>query len=367
MTYRALFTADWHLCNTLPHAKPGEAGVSDRLKDQVKVAGRISEIAIEHKVNAIYILGDLFDRRLLDAITLRCGVELIVDMAEVTKADVYILPGNHEAHSVSGERFATEVFEVIDNKRVHYLDTLIMPSRGAPCFHALPWGSTGVTLERLEHYRTCRVEGVQNVLLAHHPIVGCRDGTWECDVGLDAKTLCEGWDLVLAGHFHERQHFGDCGMYVGAPMQHDFGDAGSDTRGVEIIEFQDDSYSKTFVTVDSPRFFIYDWDEHVDSLERTGEAHRGDYVRVNVQSTHAEWVVRFAEAESWAKTWRDGGVHVEICHVPKYQHEQRLELGEAPTPEQVLSEYLEIAETEGLDTKRLLEIGKAALHEVSHG
>lgn len=362
--YKALITADWQLCNNLPYAKPasGQVGVTDRLLDQMDVIRQIGDVAIQHKVSDIFFLGDLFERRLLDAITLRYGVEAVLALAKFAR--VWILPGNHDAYSATGSRFTPEVFSVLGATSVRFLDgTLVVspqPKIGVD-FFSMPWCPLAKAEEQLEAVRARREKGKRNVLLLHHPILDCVDGSWKCDAGLEANAVCEGWDMVLAGHFHERQSFGSCGGFVGASMQHDQRDAGGGPRGVEILTVTPDEMKREFVEIQSPRFYTFDWDE----ISETGEtANPGDYVRVGVASTHAEWAIRFAEADVWAKEQRGHGLHVDIYHKPIQQHEERLHLGDAPTHAQALSEYLEIAETEGLDKARLSEIGAAALKEV---
>mgnify|MGYP001153990531 CR=1 FL=1 len=371
--YKVLFTADWQLCNNLPYSKPSKdiRSVSDRLLDQIAVVEKIRDLALHHEVEDVFFLGDLFERRLLDAVTLRYGVEAVLRLATVAR--VWILPGNHDAHSLTSGRFTSEMFGALGNNQVNFLggSQSVTPSRNAAVnFYPMPWCPLEQVEEHLAILRKQRVEHRCNVLLLHHPILGCVSGTWQCDVGLDANAVCDGWDLVMAGHFHERQAFGPCGRYVGAPMQHDQRDAGGGKRGVEIVTFYGSppvELRSTFESIDSPRFYTFDWDELVTGEEDDSIIKSGDYVRIGVLATYAEWVMKFAQADVRAKELRENGVHLDVFHKPLQQHEQRLELGKAPTHEKTLSKYLEIAETEGLDKKRLMEIGVAALREVSRG
>jgi hypothetical protein len=248
------------------------------------------------------------------------------------------------------------------NPKIHYLDgTWVTSPRPWLDFYSVPWSSLEVAEQKIEQARRQRVKGHTNILLLHHPILDCTDGGWRCDAGLDPTKVCTGWDAVYAGHFHESQKFGLCGRYVGAPMEHDQRDAGSAPRGVYVVTFIPGVVSEEFVPIASPRFHSFDWDEVKDGEL---DADPGDYVRVGVSATHAEWVVRFAEAEAWAKELRDYGIHIDVFHKPIYQNEQRLNIGERPSQENILARYVELADTTGLDPKRLLEIGRAILEEV---
>ena len=363
-TYKALFTADWQLCNTLAHAQVVERGETDRLRDQLAVVKAIGKIAKVEKVDGIYVLGDVYEKRLLDAITLRYGFAMVLHLSKI--APVYLLPGNHDAHSSKGARFLLEVFEEIQNKNIMYLDgaRIVRPAPKLSLdFFSLPWSPASEAQERLENMRGKR-KAALNVLLMHHSIKDCRDGGWVCDNGLDADDVCAGWDLVASGHFHERQKFGDCGEYVGAPMEHDFGDAGSAPRGVRIVEFSKDKISKGFKKITSPRFHICEWGD----LDRSPVCEEGDYLRVDVRSTHAEYKTLLPEVMEAVKVWRDAGVNVlEPKHVPIAQQEDRLQLAKAPSHEEAVEKYVAMANTTGLDKKRLIEIGKGILEEVRDG
>lgn len=366
--YKALFTADWQLCNSLAHAKVMEHGETDRLDDQLKVLGKIGEIAKAEKVNGIYVLGDVFEKRLLDAITLRYGVEIVVELSEI--APVYLLPGNHDANSSRGERFLPEVFDVVGNKNVMYLDgsVVVRPAPKLPLeFFALPWCPATEAAERIASMRKKQVGKNLNVLLLHHSVKDCVDGGWQCDEGLDADEVCEGWDLVESGHFHERQKFGSCGEYVGAPMQHDFGDAGAAARGVRIVEFGESKISKSFKEIASPRFHIHEWERGTDTSRNmwTDQWSKGDYVRVDVKATHSEWKALLPLVDERVRAWRDAGLNVlSPKHVPIAQHEDRLGLEKAPSHSEVVEKFVAMANTEGLSKKRLIEIGKGILKEV---
>lgn len=361
--YKALFTADWQLCNSLPHALPGERGVTDRLLDQVGVVRQIRHIAKKEKVNGIWVLGDIYEKRLLDAITLLYGVQLIYELAEA--APVFLLPGNHDAHSTTSGRFLLEMFQAVNNKNITYLDGNRILSLGNADFFSLPWCPAGEAGHRIEQRRKSQKDDAINVLLLHHSVNGCNDGGWICDDGLEPDTLCEGWDLVFAGHFHDRQEFGDCGEYVGAPMQHNFGDAGAAQRGVRLVEFGKGGVHKSFCPIKAPRFHSTQWT--VSGIQMKGWS-VGDYVRVDVPATHAEWKAKRPEVEAQVEKLRTMGFKVlDPKHVPLQQVEERLPVGPKVTDEEVVAKYLDLANTEGLDRQLLMDLGLSVLQEVSDG
>jgi DNA repair exonuclease SbcCD nuclease subunit len=208
-----------------------------------------------------------------------------------------------------------------------------------------------------------------NVLMLHQSINGCRDGGWVCDDGLDPTEVCEGWDKVFAGHFHDYQTFGCCGEYVSAPMQHHFGDAGSNARGVSVVEFDKDEMREQRYSIEAPRFHVREWEgELPQRITNADMVHAGDYLRIDVPATHAEWKAKRDEVEEAVGAWREQGVHaLDPKHVPILQHEDRLPVGDKVTDEEVLTKYLDLANLEGLDRDLLMQIGLATLQEVDNG
>ena len=370
--YLALFTADWQLCNSLPHSRSLDNGETDRLQDQCNVIEQIGAIAKEYHVDGIYVLGDVFERRLLDAITLRTGLEAVLLLTSI--APIYLLPGNHDVNTPRGGRNLLEAFEVIEHEKIYYLDNrqqgddgfvFTSPYDPPVRFFAIPWGPLSEVKELIDFCRSQVSKKEVSVLLLHQGINGCTDGGWACDNELDPDETCEGFDLVLAGHFHDRQKFGSCGEYVGAPMQHDFRDAGSGRRGVVLVEFSE-HLTKKFIEIDSPQF-------HVRKVTRDSRVLtdpvpvKGDYLRIDVEATQQEWRTWLPDIEKYANELREIGVNVlPPKHVPIAQIETRLGKS-TPSFLEAASGYVKLANTEGLNPKRLMEIASETLNEVENG
>ena len=365
---KVLLTADWHFSNSLPHAKPLENGLTDRLEVQAKVLRSIGGIAREHHVDSIFVLGDVFDKHLVDAVTLRQAMTSVVKLAK--DCTVCILAGNHESGSKThGGRYLPEVFAEIGDPGIIYLGTNSCVSMDNIRFWGVPWfpmsqyrEQLAITKEKAKSKKTIRV------LLTHQSIVGCKSGGWTCDDGIGADELEDGWDFVFSGHFHDYQKFGKHGAYVGSPMQHHFGDAGSVERGVLILDFKDGTRKKLasikpeFVPIESPRFHVINWEPGaLDDQDKFIQS--GDYVRVDIECTDAELPEHDKSVSEWAEKRQD--VHLRPVHKPVYQHEDRLQLEGPVSNEEVVSKYLDMAQTDGYDVEKLREIGLATLQEVS--
>jgi DNA repair exonuclease SbcCD nuclease subunit len=358
MSYRALFISDLHLSNRLPHAKADVGGVTDRLRDQLELWKRVKKSIDEFRAQDLFVLGDVFDKSLVDAITLKEAVAAIVS----TQVPVYILAGNHDAINTRGGRFTVEVFGELGNDRVHYLKTgvPISPTDWLT-FHPIEYS----TQERAREYLSAVTTDHRkiDVGLMHHSILGCEHEGWVCDDGLTPEEACAPFDWVFSGHFHTTQKFGDRGMYLGAPMHHRFDDAGR-KAGYWGVEFDEHGERKLkFFDGGAPHFFEYDWPlpKEAGKLPRPS-----DYVRIKCTSTIARWQTLKTRVIETVDGLTKAGFRASFQHKPLYHHTTRLEKKGEPTalrPELMMRSYLRSSNVDksGLDSKRLAQIGAEAL------
>jgi DNA repair exonuclease SbcCD ATPase subunit len=273
----------------------------------------LREIARLAGDDPIVIAGDLTDKAKIDPITL---VGMIETMRE--SGDWHVLPGNHDANSLTGGRFNVEIFKHL-GERFHYLDG---PWDVADSWRiwCLPFASIEENASTIERWRSSLDSSKHHALLMHNAIVGCKvDGAWRATSGLQANKTCAGFSKVWSGHFHSHQRFGRCGMYFGAPMQHRFSDEGED-RGVWRLSLMADGTCKEeFIRLDLPRFFT------VAPGETNSKAKPGDYLRVSAEVTSAEWETVRPKVDQALLEAQEAGLNASSKHVPKYQHEKRFD------------------------------------------
>lgn len=360
MTWRGLFVGDVHMSNGLPYSKPTADGRTDRLEDQLALWKHIKKKAKELKVSAIFILGDLFDKAVVDPVTLSETAAALKQFS-----NVYLLPGNHDAASLKGGRFTVEAFGVLsDSCRVVGMDP---PEalKVQPWLHFWPLAFMPMseTREALKGIREAMDEDVTNVLLFHNSVEGAKHMGWVCDDGIDGDELCEGFDWVLSGHFHEHQSFGseDEGMYLSAPMHHDFRDVGRQA-GYWVIEFGEEGEREdTFVDPGLPQFHVF-----TDLDTKAKSAKRGDYVRLEVPATHADWIKLKPKAEEACARLEADGIRADYKHKPIYHHKTRLKKAEGKaklTLDDALEQYVEASDVVigGLDPLTLKRLGRDIL------
>jgi len=375
-SYKALYVADLHMSNNLPHSKKGEDGVSDRLKDQRDLLYRIFETAREYKCRDIFILGDLFDHSRVDAITLTTTVKTL----SKTPVPIHIVPGNHDGINTRGERFTVEALSEVPN--IHYMETYstFIPESWIH-FWPLEFAPLDRTREILSHIGLNR--SIVNVLLMHNSIVGCTHVGWKCEegLGLDPNEMTDRFDHVLSGHFHTPQEFGNNGRYLGSPLQLRYDDVGREA-GYWIIDFYKDgalsgSREETFFDGMAPRFHILDvgdkvsYREFVSSMTIDGErVRKGDFIRFSITCTNSQLVKKKPSLESLVSKLQDAGVRASWFHDPVYHHTRRIvsksKDSDIVPVREMISSYIEAVEvdTSGLDTKQLKIIGQEIFQAV---
>lgn len=364
--YRALYTGDIHLSNKLPHAKllPGPDGITDRFQQQLEIMDAIGDRAEMEGVSDIYILGDLFDKPVLETVTLREATKCFRRWSD-RGLNVWIGAGNHESPTISGKRHVTEFLQEFPLSNVQYMGRNWTHSP-APWMKMwwVPWGPVHETKERIEEIQAEVAKGGDrfNVLLLHQSVNGCTAGGWKCDDGLDPVWLTEDFDAVFSGHFHDPQEFGTCGMYLGSPLQLHFGDVGGERVYWDITMRPGEDAAASACATKHARFHQFDV-EKPGEIRAPSEIAPGDYLRYVMRCSPEEWTKNKTVIDAAVKKVSgDVGCTVKIVHRPIAKSAVRLG-GEADSLsyEEMMAKYIEAANPSGLDAKWLAEIGSEAL------
>lgn len=373
-SYTILAISDIHMSNALPYARPSTNGRTDRLDDQMRLWEHVAAAAIEHGVDAIFALGDVFDKPRVDPATLTHTVEAFAALP----VDTFVLAGNHDAATVRGGRFAVEAFAHMDAGHLHYMPT---GATFTPLpwlrFHPIAFAPLEATRESLAAARDSRGEG-QNILLLHHSILGCKHLGWTCDDGIDAAEVCEGFSGVLSGHFHEHQKFGPEleGMYLGAPMHHSFNDAARDLAGYWIIKYREGREPRMkHIDPGLPRF------HKTGDPDARPELPRGDFLRYQIKATHREWSELKPKLAEVCERYKERGVRADFKHKPVAATDVRLKTSAAASSgasvtfklEEQVSAYVdhvapddEAVNAESLKSEWLKKLGHELLAEARH-
>lgn len=360
MTYRALFVADVHAGNSLPWAvKDPETLITDRLHDIIDVLTQMTDYANERMIIDIWVLGDLIDKRLVDAVTLKLVTAKLMEM-KAQGLVVRLIPGNHEAGDAAGKHFTLDAFSDMG----FWVAGINDASDQISVIHPVP-GFEVVAMPYLPISRAVQIaeSGKDfHLMLLHQTIKGGMVGGWESPDGLDPEMLESVATHVFSGHFHTPQTIGKHVHYLGAPVQGTFGDAGEE-RGFWDVSWTGKFCKRVKVPiVGAPRFHELIW-KVGDDPPRASEINPKDYVTVKVSGLSTEVNKLWITAEEWCAGVKAEGAR--LCRpvplITKEPTKARISLGadgDRPTWDTVLSRYLDAADCSGLNRQRLEQLGK---------
>lgn len=222
----------------------GQAYTNSRLVDAIEVMKQMRRYCYIHRIHTVLFGGDLFHTHG----TLKADVLSLV-AAELknfsaTGIEVIMIPGNHDYLDKYGHfhSLATLASSMLEKSRVRVLDMPVYTTTTdrTICLVAVPYIEDRARLmKELNQLSNIGTGDRPKVLLAHLGFQGARVGSDYILVKDDDLSVNDiDWskfDLCLFGHYHQHQQLFQNGYYIGAPLQHNWSDAGT-TRGFLDIE-----------------------------------------------------------------------------------------------------------------------------------
>lgn len=331
---RVALTGDLQFADQPRFSHIGEDGLTSRLRDQIACFEWIVRTSIDAGCETLLVLGDVFDQR--NAVTATVLDQVCGSFAWASEQYaewIQVLVGNHDTP----------------------LRIPTVTSLKALSGHAMIWAEPGTWMDFAfapwmqdpDDYRTMIGELAADkdarYLLSHVMVVGAVPA----EVGKQHADLRpKRWERIFLGDIHEPHSFTKSRIqYVGAPMQHHFGDAGGE-RGYWILDTETGEYEFVENTI-SPRFHI------VDSIEGLTDIGHRDFVRVQTEDDE----VGEALARQAGQTTRN----VESRAVVLDDPDPRLDVRTEQSCRDILAAYVEHC---GVDDDGLVAIGLEILDEV---
>lgn len=228
--FRVLMSSDYHL-HEWPDCSWLETGMNSRLVRGVEAVAEVRSAAIEHEVQAVRVLGDAVHtgQTRVPAAVAEHGVAALASMLR-NPADV-LMVGNHDQ---PGRRADETVLRWVDASPITLVDRPTVLDDAGRRTVAFPYyRDLGLFAEAVAEYVR-----PGDVVLCHQGIRGAALGP-EGDYFLGDEEVdpavfqAAGAAVVFAGHYHKPQTVaGGLVVYVGAFMQHTFGERGNDPRMV---------------------------------------------------------------------------------------------------------------------------------------
>jgi DNA repair exonuclease SbcCD nuclease subunit len=185
----------------------------------------------EKDINKIIFCGDFFHNRSeITVNTLHAAGELLEHFHNF---ELIMIAGNHDSFYKNDSR-VNSISILNGRKNITVLDKpTTMQMYGKELFFA-PWGT------ELGDMKEC------DIMFGHFEIESFKMNSFKmCDSGFKTKDLLKYAPLIISGHFHlreERKYESGNILYVGCPLELDFGDAGS-SKGYYILDIKTSEYT----------------------------------------------------------------------------------------------------------------------------
>lgn len=329
---KVLLTADLHLYSQPSMDGGHESGIPSRLIDRWNCWHWVCDVAAKHGCEGIFVLGDIFhDREHVDLPSLYVAGQCFASAAERFEW-VAALVGNHDSYL----RIPTVQSAAALSGHVQVVDAPVVEQWASHTVGMVPWMDDE---DALALAIDAVVEQGADTLLSHFAVKGTVPG----GQGMDPDALgLERFDRVFLGDIHDPMEIGNV-QYVGAPMQHHYGDAGGE-RGVVVFDASSGKTARVSNNV-SPRFHV------IRESKKKPRVKGADYVRIAASDVDDD-------------VYRETGAKVERV-VPKETHEAqfRLDISAATADADVLRKYAD--HVGGENPEELVEAGIRLLQEVS--
>lgn len=248
------------------HAHPFSAyatvlpgGMNSRLADAVGCIDQIHDYCVDKGVDLVLFGGDMFHMR--RSIPTQALNAVYNSMARFTSSriPVFMIDGNHDQSDRRGTCHSLYTFQT-------FLDVAQGPGwytvhgkRGLPyCIMAVPY-TENLELLREVVARPCPVSGPPKIFLGHLGIQGAKVGADFVYTNPNDPSTSDlnmpAFDVGFLGHYHLHQQLpgGANFRYIGAPLQHNWGDSGQ-YRGFLVCDTDDPLYGVQTIPLRAPCF-----------------------------------------------------------------------------------------------------------------
>lgn len=203
-------------------------------------------------IKTIFHGGDIFTSRKGQSEVVLNAFKTILDKAAEREMRIYAIAGNHDKTSYVSNSSYLEAFN--GHPALTVLESGARMMFDSVNFFFLPYYDESLTYgEKLREFIEAVPAGEHNILLTHVGIDGVKNNG-HVNVQNELKPdMFKQFNLVLVGHYHNRQMLGDNIVYTGSAYQANFGEDGD--KGCTVL-YDDGSFE--FIELDFPKFITVD-------------------------------------------------------------------------------------------------------------
>lgn len=365
MGRKIVLFSDLHAHPFKPYATILENGMNSRLADAVSCVEQIVAYCNEDpEVEAVAFAGDMFHvRRTINVPAFNAIYEALARFRTIG-VPLVMIHGNHDQADRLGESHAIYAFRTFATVLDRPGWEILQGRSGYPfTLLGVPYMEDVQSLREVVD-TPAPATGLPRLFLGHLGIQGARVGAdfvytnphdaAAHDLNQDA------FDAGFLGHYHIHQAVGPRFWYIGAPLQHNWGDA-HQWRG--------------FLTYDMDRGTIEHHDLVAPRFLRVEAAHLSTLSQAQAQALLRDSYVRVTDRRTWTdderEAWRQmtGARSVEVVNEVQHKPEQqgpRIEVGPGMSPQDLLATYVRsgIQPHDDLDEDYLLQLGLDVMEEV---
>lgn len=194
----------------------------------------------EKNPDFIVVMGDILDRHEnIHVHALMDATNFLKRLGKITKT--FVLIGNHDRPNNSNFLTDEHPFTALkDIDNIIIVDNVVVHGE----FMFVPYVPPGRFHEAIDGYNLTDFTAI----FAHQEF---RGANYKCIVSSIGDVWDENMPLVISGHIHEYQQIQDNIIYVGTPIQHNFGD--KDDCSVSYFEFSTGEFTEERIYLDVPK------------------------------------------------------------------------------------------------------------------
>ena len=266
---RFLHTSDWHLGRIFYNLS--------LIEDQAWVLERLVRLAIDERVDALLIAGDVYDRAVPPTDAVALLDEVLSRLVIGARIPVVMIAGNHDSADRLGfgSRIAESAGLMIRGTLGSLAPILFSDAHGGVAVHPIPYAEpayaramfseaqdadvsgadSGAESGAFDHQaamnrvmarvRAQRVPGQRNILVGHAFVAGgaASDSERPLSVGgsgMISTATFDGFDYVALGHLHRPQTVGgEHIQYAGSLLKYSFNEV-DQPKSVSIVDLAED-------------------------------------------------------------------------------------------------------------------------------
>ncbi|MCU8037274.1 exonuclease SbcCD subunit D [Shewanella oncorhynchi] len=246
-----IHTSDWHIGRQLHN--------QSLLDDQAFVLEQIIALADEHKVDAVIVAGDIYDRSIPPANAVALLDDVLNRLVHDLGLQVIMIAGNHDGHERLGfaaKQMAASGLHIIGPLSADIHPITLSSSSGDVVFYPLPYAEPATVrqvfeceaasheaamLLLLEQVRQHDSQGLPKVVISHCFLDGGSESESERPLSIGgadkiSPTLFTEFDYVALGHLHGPQYKGaEHVRYSGSILKYSFSEQ-HQHKSVTLVE-----------------------------------------------------------------------------------------------------------------------------------